>query len=151
MSDQQYQVLQPIQVTSTGLKTYTGDSILSNCFTAASVAEKDSDGIVLGIVSAEGPVALHDINLGEASHISRYLFFPQQQLTVNPLPTSYAIFAAAALQYFCELSSQQDMVDDTSLGIPGSGHFARCFPDPNLCLEIHVTCAKDMLLSRSNC
>nr|UAD82042.1 raffinose synthase 2 [Trebouxia lynnae] len=72
MSDQQYQVLQPIQVTSTGLKTYTGDSILSNCFTAASVAEKDSDGIVLGVVSAEGPVALHDINLGEL-HCSTFV------------------------------------------------------------------------------
>ena len=68
MSEQQYQVLQPVQVTSTGLKTYDGNNILSNCFKAASVTEKDSDGVVLGFKSVEGPAPLQDFSLGQASH-----------------------------------------------------------------------------------
>lgn len=69
MSEQQYQVLQPVKVTSTSLKTYTGDLILSDCFTVASVTEKDSDGVVLGLTSNEGPVALQDFTLGEVKHM----------------------------------------------------------------------------------
>ena len=69
MSEQQYQVLQPVKVTSTSLKTYTGDLILSDCFTVASVTEKDSDGVVLGLTSNEGPIALQDFTLGEVKHM----------------------------------------------------------------------------------
>lgn len=67
MSEQQYQVLQPVQVNSTSLKSYTGDTFLSNCFTSASVTEEDSDGVVLGFESNEGQAALHGFDLGEAS------------------------------------------------------------------------------------
>lgn len=70
MSEQQYQVLQPVQVTSTSLKTYTGDIILSECFSVASVTEKDSDGVILGIKSDVGPVALHDFSLGQVRHVN---------------------------------------------------------------------------------
>lgn len=69
MSEQQYQVLQPVQITSTSLKTYTGDVILSDCFSVASVTEKDSDGVILGIKSNEGPVALQDYSLGQVQHV----------------------------------------------------------------------------------
>ena len=69
MSEQQYQVLQPVQITSTSLKTYTGDVILSECFSVASVTEKDSDGVILGIKSNEGPVALQDFSLGQVRHV----------------------------------------------------------------------------------
>lgn len=99
MAEQQHQVLQPIQVTSTSLKTYTGDSILSNCFSEASVTEKDSDGVVLGLVSTEGPVALHDINLGEASQLYLALsLLPSTAVAANSLPNPNVMFAAAALQ-----------------------------------------------------
>ena len=74
MSEQQYQVLQPVQITSTSLKTYTGDVILSDCFSVASVTEKDSDGVTLGIKSNEGPVALQDFSLGQVRHVYVCIF-----------------------------------------------------------------------------
>lgn len=65
MSEQQYQVLQPVKVTADSLRTYTGDIILKDCFKVASVTEKDADGVVLGLKSDEGSAALQDFNLGE--------------------------------------------------------------------------------------
>ena len=82
MSDQQYQVLQPVQITSTSLQTYTGDVILSDCFSVASVTEKDSDGVILGIKSDECPVALQDFNLGQVRHIHVRIFLGTHRQTI---------------------------------------------------------------------
>lgn len=65
MSEQQFQVLQPVQATRNGLTTYSGDSILTGCFKTASVTEKDADGIVLGVTTSEGPAAILDVGLGK--------------------------------------------------------------------------------------
>ena len=67
MSEQQYQVLQPVKVTNLGLETYTGDNILSDCFSKAFVTEKDADGVVLGLDNTNGAVAIQDFSLGKAS------------------------------------------------------------------------------------
>ena len=67
MSEQQYQVLQPVQATKTSLICYSGDVILSECFKTASLTEKDADGIVLGVTEAgaDGPKAIQDFSLGK--------------------------------------------------------------------------------------
>ncbi len=65
MSDQQYQVLQPVTVTGSDLKTYTGDSILKGCFPTAIITEKDADGVVLGFSSPNGPAAVQEFELGK--------------------------------------------------------------------------------------
>lgn len=121
MSEQQYQVLQPVQITSTSLKTYTGDVILSDCFLEASVTEKDSDGVILGIESNEGPVALQDFSLGQVRHAHIHIFLGAQWQSL----CQGVVWSAAALQQLCELSPQQTLVDDASLGLAGSGHSSR--------------------------
>ncbi len=65
MTEEHYQVLQPVKVTSNSLVTYTGDRILVGCFPRAFITEKDADGIVLGFGACEGPVAIQDISLGK--------------------------------------------------------------------------------------
>lgn len=100
MSEQQYQVLQPVIVTSTSLKTYTGDVILNGCLKAASVTEKDSDGVVLGLKSDEGPVSLQDFYLGEVTNLWSSI------LWANTGSNSNMFWPAAALQQLCELSTQ---------------------------------------------
>ena len=69
MSEHQYQVLQPVIVTPSSLKTYTGDIFLNDCFKVASVTEKDSDGVVLGLKSDEGPVSMKDFTLGQVTNV----------------------------------------------------------------------------------
>ena len=65
MTEEHYQVLQPVKVTSNSLVTYTGDRILIGCFPRAFITEKDADGIVLGFGASEGPVAIQDFSLGK--------------------------------------------------------------------------------------
>ena len=65
MTEEHYQVLQPVKVTSNSLVTYTGDRILAGCFPRAFITEKDADGIFLGFGASEGPVAIQDISLGK--------------------------------------------------------------------------------------
>ena len=68
MNEENYQVLQPVKVVSRGLVTYTGDNILTGCFSTASVTDKDADGILLGFETSEGPVAIQDFSLGQVCH-----------------------------------------------------------------------------------
>ena len=68
MGEQQYQVLEPVQATKTGLTLYSGDSILTDCFKTASVTEKDADGIVLGVATTAAPLAIQDFSLGKVCH-----------------------------------------------------------------------------------
>lgn len=65
MTEEHYQVLQPVKVTSNSLVTYTGDCILVGCFPRAFITEKDADGIVLGFEASEGAVAIQDFSLGK--------------------------------------------------------------------------------------
>jgi len=65
MTEEHYQVLQPVKVTSDSLVTYTGDRILVGCFPRAFITEKDADGIVLGFGASGGPAAIQDISLGK--------------------------------------------------------------------------------------
>lgn len=65
MNEENYQVLQPVKVVSQGLVTYTGDNILTGCFSTASVTDKDADGILLGFETSEGPLAIQDFSLGQ--------------------------------------------------------------------------------------
>ncbi len=65
MTEEHYQVLQPVKVTSNSLVTYTGDRILIGCFPRAFITEKDADGVVLGFGASEGPVAIQDFSLGK--------------------------------------------------------------------------------------
>ena len=69
MGEQQYQVLEPVQATKTGLTVYSGDSILTDCFKTASVTEKDSDGIVLGVATTGAPLAIQDVSLGKVCRL----------------------------------------------------------------------------------
>ena len=123
MSEQQYQVLQPVQVTNLGLKTYTGDNILSDCFSKAFVTEKDADGVVLGLENTNGAVAIQDFSLGKASIclLSSSIRFTYVQC-LQKQPSG---FAAAALQQFCKFSTQQNLVDDTSVGFASTGYSSR--------------------------
>lgn len=100
MSEQQYQVLQPVIVTSTSLKTYTGDVILNGCLKVASVTEKDSDGVVLGLKSDDGPVSLHDFCLGEVKHLFSSIVWALTGSSCS------VVWSAAVLQQLCELSTQ---------------------------------------------
>ena len=68
MTEEHYQVLQPVKVTSNSLVTYTGDRILVGCFPRAFITEKDADGIVLGFAASEGPVAIQDFSLGKVCY-----------------------------------------------------------------------------------
>ena len=68
MHEENYQVLQPVKVVSRGLVTYTGDDILTGCFSTASVTDKDADGILLGFETSEGPVAIQDFSLGQVCY-----------------------------------------------------------------------------------
>ena len=123
MSEQQYQVLQPVKVTNLGLKTYTGDNILSDCFSNAFVTEKDADGVVLGLDNSNRAVAIQDFSLGKASICllsSSIRFTYVQRLQKQP-----SGFAAAALQQFCKFSTQQNLVDDTSVGFASTGCSSR--------------------------
>ena len=65
MTEEHYQGLQPVKVTSNSLVTYTGDRILVGCFPRAFITEKDADGVVLGFGTSEGPVAMQDFSLGK--------------------------------------------------------------------------------------